>query len=121
MAASMPSSTRCELVAPGELDEAVGAQRVERDVDAAQPGLGEVGRGQGPSVAPLVVSARSTPSAASLATRIGQVGPHGRLAAGEADAVDAEALDQHPGDALDLLEREQLVRGSHSMPSSGMQ
>jgi hypothetical protein len=48
-----------------------------------------------------------------------QVGPHRGLAAGEADAVDAEALDQHPGDALDLLEGEQLVAGQPLHPLLG--
>ena len=50
-----------------------------------------------------------------------EVGPHGRLAAGEADAVEAEALDEHPGDALDLLEGQQLGAGQPLIPSAGMQ
>ena len=39
------------------------------------------------------------------------MGPHGRLAAGEADRLDAEPLDEHPGDPLDLLEGEDLGPG----------
>ena len=59
-----------------------------------QVGLGAVGR----------AAAR-----ASLADQHRQVGPHRRLAAGQADAVDVEALDEHPRQPLDLLEREQLL------------
>ena len=52
---------------------------------------------------------------------VGQAGPHGRLAAGQPDRVDAEPVDAHPRDPLDLLEREHSDRGSHSIPSAGMQ
>ena len=58
-----------ELVAPGELEEDLGAQRVERHVDAPQAGLR---RGRGPSPAsftPLVVIAMSTPRGASMRDR----------------------------------------------------
>ena len=43
--------------------------------------------------------------------RTGEVGAHRRLAAGEADPVDPEALDEDPGEALDLLERQHLAAG----------
>ena len=69
------------------------------------------GRARASSRDPLVVSARSTPSRASRRDEVGQAGPHRRLAAGEPDRVDAEALDAHPGDPLDLLEGEQLGAG----------
>ncbi len=64
-----------------------------------------------PRVAPLVVMARSTPRAASLLDQDRQAGPDRRLATGQADRVEVEALDQDPGDALDLLEGEDLVPG----------
>ena len=101
---------------------AVAPQRVERDVDPAQPGGGEVVGDAGARVTPLVVSDRSTPRAASLRDEHRQVGPHRRLAAGEADESKPKPLDEQPGEALDLLEGEQRrARSSHSMPSSGMQ
>src|SRR5690606_19572906 len=40
-----------------------------------------------------------------------QLGAHGGLTAGEADAVEAVALDEQPRDPLDLLEGEELVAG----------
>ena len=77
-------------------------------------------------MAPLVVIARSigpasVRSAASLATSTGEVGPHRRLAAGEADRLDAVALDHQPGEALDLLEREHLAPRQPRHPLVGMQ
>ena len=67
-----------ELVAPGQLDEPVPPQRVERDVDPPQAGGDQVA-GDRPGVAPLVVRARSTGGpvpptrrAASLATSTGR-------------------------------------------------
>ena len=73
------------------------------------------------SVAPLVVRATSTPSAASRADQHGQVGPHRRLAAGEPDRFEPVALDQQPDDPLDLLVGEELLAGQPLHPSSGMQ
>ena len=108
----MPSSTLRQLVAPGHRDEALAVERVEADVDPAQPG-GRSLAASSRSVAPFVVIATSigpasVRSAASLATSTAQVGAHGRLAAGEADALDAVALDHQPGEALELLERQHL-------------
>jgi hypothetical protein len=40
-----------------------------------------------------------------------QVGPHRRLATGEADAVDPVLLDEQTGEPLDLLEGEDLLAG----------
>jgi hypothetical protein len=105
-----------QLVAPGELDEPVALQRVERDVDPPQPRRDEVGGdrpergavgGQGDvDGAPVAGAERG-----DLPDQHGEVGPDGRLAAGEADRVDPEPLDAHPGDPLDLLEREHLRPG----------
>ena len=52
--------------------------------------------------------------------QLGQAGPQGRLAAGQAQLVDAQR-DRDAGDALDLVEGEQRSRSSQGMPSSGMQ
>ena len=68
------------------------------------------------SVAPFVVRARSTSSAGQLLDQHGEVGPDRRLAAGEADAVEAEALDAHLRDPGQLLVGEQLVAGEPRHP-----
>src|SRR5215218_10101090 len=47
------------------------------------------------------------------------MGPHGGLATGQADAVDGEALHEHPGQPLDLLEVEQLVAREPAHPFLG--
>ena len=122
----MPSSTAVELVAPGDAREAVAAQRVERDVDAAQAGGGEVvgdeaqrgavgGEGE-------VDGRRRRAQRGQLLDEHGQVGPHGRLAAGEADAVEAEALDAARRATRAISSKvSSSSRGSHCIPSSGMQ
>ena len=52
---------------------------------------------------------RRHPQRGQLADEHRQVGAHGRLATGEAQAVDLEALDEDPGQPLDLLERQHLA------------
>jgi hypothetical protein len=103
-----------QLVAPGQLLEPLRPQRVERHVDPAQPGGGQVvgDQAQGGAVGgerQVDRRARRGAQAGQLADEDGQVGPHGGLAAGEADGLDAEAADEHAGDPLELLEGEDLV------------
>ncbi len=92
-----------QRVAPGELEEAVGGERVERDVDPAQAGGDEVGD-LGLEQVPVgrereVVDARDRPDRLDQAP---QLLADERLAAGEAHVVDAHlAEDAHePGDLL---------------------
>ena len=61
-----------------------------------------------PSFTPFVVSAMSTSSGASMRDEPGDVGADERLAAGEADRLEPEALDADPGDPGDLLVGEEL-------------
>ena len=68
---------------------------------------------------PLVVIAMSTPSGASSCDEPGHVRPHERLAAGDADRLEAEALDADPGDPGDLLVGEQLLAGQPLHPLFG--
>ena len=86
-------------------------------------------------MAPLVVTERSgLPPASGLSAVDGQpergqlrhedrqVRPDRGLAAGEAEAVDVEALDEDPSQPLELLERQQvLARAATRIPSAGMQ
>ena len=58
-AASIPASTRPQIVAAGDLHEALAVERIEVDVEAAQAGIVESGRAVGPSSTALVVRARS--------------------------------------------------------------
>ena len=46
----------------------------------------------------------------------GKMRPHGRLAAGETQPVDPEAIDAHPGQPLDLLEGEDVLHGQPLHP-----
>ena len=86
-----------EPVAAGDLGEALRAQRVERDVDPVEPGGGEPGRAAG-SPSPLVVTEISGRGLERRGRGDDVLEPAAqqRLAAGEADLADAEALD---GDA----------------------
>ena len=107
-----------ELVALGERDEALAAQRVERDVDPAQPGRGEVVRELGQ---PHAVGRHREVDAErrEQLDEHGHVGPHERLAAGEADRLEAEPLDAHPGDPGDLLVGQQLLARQPVHPLGG--
>ena len=112
-----------QVVAAGDGEEALAAERVERDVDAVEAGVaqlvgqqaegGAVGGDREVGLLPgqRRVGRRGQPQAGQLRHEHRQVGPHGRLAAGEADAVDVEALHEDPGQALDLLEGEQVLPG----------
>ena len=92
-----------ELVAAGHLaGTSLAIERVEADVDPAQPGVAQLARRRAAASPPLVVIARSIgPCGGAQGGELGdehrEVGPDGRLAAGEADAVDAVALDDRSG------------------------
>src|SRR5918996_1453505 len=107
-----------ELVAARQLDEAVAPQRVERDVDPPQPGGDQVA-GHRPQRTAVGGERQVDPERRQLADQHRQVRPDGGLAAREPDAVDAEPLDAHPGNPLDLLEREDLVAGQPDHPLFG--
>ena len=104
----MPAEDRGDGVEPGQRDEAVGLQRVEADGDAAQPRVLQR-LDWAASRMPLVVSARSrTPAlAGQAADERRQVAAQQRLAAGEAEAVDAEA-DEDADEPLHLLECQEI-------------
>jgi hypothetical protein len=98
-----------ERVAPGELEEAVGGERVERDVDAAQPGAHEVADLALEQVA--VGGQREVVDVVDrrqLLDQPPQLLAHERLAAGEAHVVDAHRAEQ-ADQPLDLLVAEQRV------------
>ena len=84
-----------QRVAPGDGGEAVGSQRVAGDVDAAQPGRGQVGGlvGQG---RPVGGHGQVDAEVGQLADQHRKVGPHRRLTPGEADALETEALARRP-------------------------
>ena len=63
------------------------------------------------SVAPLVVIDSSTGRPGQAADQFGQMSPHRRLAASDADRANAEALDEDRCYALDLFEGEDLGAG----------
>ena len=85
-----------------------GCERVERDVDPPEPGRGEAGR-HGCERGAVGGERQVDGQRGQLRDQHREVGPHGGLAAGEPDRVDAVALDEEPGDPLDLLEGEHLV------------
>ena len=86
----MPASTRVELVAAGQREEAFRSQRVERHVDAPQPGRREIVRELGQ----LHAVRRQRDVDAERREHLnepGHVRPHERLAAGEPDASNRTA------------------------------
>src|SRR5918996_208118 len=107
-----------ELVGARRLDEAVAPQRVERDVDPPQPGGDQVA-GHRPQRTAVGGERQVDPERRQLADQHRQGRPDGGLPAGGPDAVDAEPLDAHPGNPLDLLEREDLVAGQPDHPLFG--
>ncbi len=93
-------------------------QRVEAHRYASEAGAGEIVRASRASSAPFVVSVRSTsPSAGQLLDQHRQVAPDERLAAGDADLLHA-AAHEDACDALDLLERQQLVAAQELVVAS---
>ena len=117
-----PGDHPVELVAAGEREEHLGAQRVERHVDAPQAGGGEV-VGHLRELHAVAWSWRCrSPRGASIADQPGQVRAHGGLAAGDAHRLEPEALHAHPHDPGLLLVGEQLVAAAaRACPPAGMQ
>jgi hypothetical protein len=96
-----------ELVTPGQLEEPFATQGVERDVDAAQPG---VRKGLG-----VLVQGGAVRGQGQIGTQGGELGdedrevsPHRGFATGQPDRIDVEAVDDEAGDPLDLLEAQHL-------------
>jgi hypothetical protein len=101
-----------EFVAAGHLLELRPVERVEADVDPPQPGVAqrlrdEAHRGAVGGHRQVDRAVRAL-DRGELLDEHGQMGPHGRLATGEADPAHAVALDEDPREALDLLERHHL-------------
>ena len=107
-----------ELVAPGHLHEPLAVERVEADVDPPQPGRPQLGGEQAQRGA-VGRHRHVDAERGELLDEQRQAGPHGRLAAGEADRLDAVAAHHQPGDALDLLERQHLAAGQPLHPLLG--
>ena len=118
----MPSSTRTSSSRRVIRWNFVAVERVEADVHPVEPGVaqlvgeqaerGAVGgdrRGRASARRTARPTWPGTRSWASLCDEHRQVGADGGLAAGEAQAVDLEALDEDAGQPLDLLEREHLA------------
>ena len=107
----------CQLVAPGHLEEPVGTQRVEADVDALesrvaqllgeQPERRAIGREADVGRVPCVWRSRCCRNSKGrqLADENGEMGAHGGLATRESQSVDLETLDEDACQTLDLLER----------------
>ena len=98
-----------QLVAAGHLGEPLPIQRVEADVHPPQPGLAQRAGHEPHRGAVRRHRQIDGPVGAAQGGQLGdqyrQVGPHGRFATREPDALDAVALDEHPRQPLDLLER----------------
>jgi hypothetical protein len=98
-----------ERVAAGDLEEAGAGEAVDRDVDAVDPGGDEVGGLVGEHVA--VGGQREVVDTLDRREALDQrreFAPHQRLAAGQADGVDAETGEE-ADESLDLLEGEDFV------------
>ena len=100
----------CELVAPCDLEEAIGAEGVERDVDALEARFFEIVR-RGSQGGAVGREGEIDGQGRQLGDEDRQVRANGGLTAGQADAVDPEVLDHDPGDALDLFEAEDVGLG----------
>jgi len=99
-----------EVVATGELDEAILLERIERDVQPCQAGgvqiVGdEAERGAVRGHRKVDAELRQLPDEPA------EMGTNSRFTTGEPDAVDVVAFDDESGDAFDLLEREQTLAG----------
>ena len=98
-----------QRVAPGDLEEAVAREGVERHVHPPQAGRGEVGRHALEQVA--VGGQREVVEALDRGQQPDQgreIPAHERLAAGQAHIGDSER-DEQPDEALDLLEAQDLL------------
>ena len=112
---------------PGDPVEAIGTQRVEREVDRVQPGAQE--RGDVLAQEQRVGGHHQPVESARLERsdpldQLLDAAPHQRLASGEADLGHAEAHEQRR-QTLDLLEAEQVVLGQqlhaflrHAVPAA---
>jgi hypothetical protein len=109
-ASASPARTRSSAAA-GDLGEAHVRERVQRDVDAPEPGRDER---RGEAVEQHAVGRERqvahTRCRSQHPHELGQVAPHERLAAGQPDLLDAHG-GHHRYEPLDLLEREQLGLG----------
>ena len=96
-ASSMPASTCAQRIEPRERLKAIGTQRVEADRQTVQSARCGSVRACSASITPLVVSARSRIAGLSRnhPDQLGQVAAQQRLAAGEADAIDARRARTH--------------------------
>ncbi len=97
-----------QRVATSQLDEAITAESVERDVHATKTRRHEV-VGNEPKSCTVGGQSQIDTERGQLGDEQRQASTHGRLTSGEPDGVDAVALDEQPRDPLDLLEREHLV------------
>jgi hypothetical protein len=104
-----PAQHRVERVAPGDLREAHVVERVERDVQALQPGLDE--RACEPVEQHAVRRQRQVAHVRDAGEHLdedGQVAAHERLPAGQAYLLDPEPR-EHVHEPRDLLERQDLL------------
>ena len=110
-----PGEHPVELVPAGQDPERLGVERVERDVDPLQAGRREV-VGQLREPDPVRGHRQVDAERLEQLEQAGQVGPDRRLAAGDADPVEAPPLDADPGDPGQLLVAEHLGAGQPLHP-----
>ena len=116
-----PGDDVVEAVAAGDLEEGVGPDGVEADVDPVEAGLGERSGGAR-QAEPLVVMDSSTRGRSPRAADdVDQATAHQRLAAGEPDLADAEPLDRDVISRTTSSSVSTSSAGSQSRPSAGMQ
>ena len=99
-----------ELVAAGEREEGLASQRVDRHVDPVQAGRRQVG-GELGELHPVGGHGEVDPDRGEQLEEAGQVAAHRRLAAGDPDRLEPEALDADPGDPGLLLVGEEVATG----------
>jgi hypothetical protein len=99
-----------ELVAPGQFGEPVGAERIERHVDAPQARVDERLR-QRRQARAVGGEGQIDPERREHPHQHRELGTDRGLTAGEADRVEPEPLDAGARHPFELLEREQLVSG----------
>ncbi len=99
-----------ELVAPRQLEESVGPERIEGHVDALEASVDQL-VGEQAEGGPVRGEGEIDSESRQHAHEAREMGSDGRLTSGQPDAVDAVSLDDEPGQPLDLLERQDLVAG----------